>query len=138
MRSPESNEVCQRLKLISTLSEVIREASSLHKRIKNLYKKPPSQITADLDRVSNLAIYGVYLVAEQPKYKGILSHYLSSWQHMESNINGQDLMKAGLEPGPRYAEILTQIRNAWLDEEICNKKEEKALLKSLLAEEDQE
>jgi len=138
MRSPESSEVCQRLKLISTLSEVIREASILRGRLKDIYKQPPSQVTADLDRVSNLAIYAVYLEAGEPKYKGILSRYLSSWQHVESNITGQDLKKSGLEPGPRYAEILTQIRNAWLDEEICNKKEEKALLKSLLTEEDKE
>ena len=138
MRSHQSGEVCKRLKLISTLTDVIQEASSLLRRIKNLYKQPPSQITADLDRVSNLAIYAVYLVVEEPKYKGILSHYLSSWQHIESNITGQDLKKAGLEPGPRYAEILTQIRNAWLDEEISNKKAEKALLKSLLTEEDKE
>ncbi len=138
MRSHQSGEVCKRLKLISTLTDVIREASSLLRRIKNLYKQPPSQITADLDRVSNLAIYAVYLVVEEPKYKGILSHYLSSWQHIESNITGQDLKQAGLEPGPRYTEILTQIRNAWLDEEVCNKKDEKALLKSLLSEEDKE
>ncbi|MEE8356880.1 MAG: hypothetical protein V3R33_06180, partial [Anaerolineales bacterium] len=72
-----------------------------------------------------------------PKYKGVLSRYLSSWQHVESNITGVDLMKMGLDPGPRYSEILTSIRNAWLDEEISTKKEEKDLLRSLLAGEDQ-
>jgi hypothetical protein len=46
-------------------------------------------------------------------------------------------MKKGLDPGPRYSEILTSIRNAWLDEEISTKKEEKDLLRSLLVGEDQ-
>ena len=80
----------------------------------------------------------MYLEAKEPKYKGILSRYLSSWQHVESNITGLDLKGAGLDPGPRYAEILSSIRNAWLDGEIEDKKEEKALLKSLLAGDDQE
>jgi tRNA nucleotidyltransferase (CCA-adding enzyme) len=82
-----------------------------------------------------LAIYAVYLALDEPGRKGILSRYLSSWQHVESNVTGQDLKKAGLEPGPRYAEILTQIRNAWLDGEINTKKAEKSLLKNLVAEE---
>jgi len=137
MRAPESSEVYKRLKLISTLSEVIREASRLRGRLKDLYDLPPSQVTAALDRISNLAIYAVYLEAGEAKYKGILSHYLSSWQHVESNITGDDLKQAGLDPGPKYAEILSSIRNAWLDEEINTKKEEKALLKKLLSEDDE-
>jgi len=94
-------------------------------------------VTAALDRISNLAIYAVYLEAGEPKYKGILSRYLSSWQHVESNITGGDLKQAGLDPGPKYAEILSSIRNAWLDEEITTKKDEKALLKNLLSEDDE-
>ena len=56
---------------------------------------------------------------------------------MESNITGVDLREKGLDPGPRYSDILTSIRNAWLDEDISTKKDEKDLLKSLLAEDDQ-
>jgi tRNA nucleotidyltransferase (CCA-adding enzyme) len=134
MRAPEDSDVCKRLKLVSALSEVIREASRLRSRLKGLDNLPPSQVTAELDRISNLAIYGVYLEAGKPKYKGILSRYLSSWQHVEANITGRDLKQAGLDPGPKYTEILTTIRNAWLDEEITSKKAEKDLLKKLLAE----
>ena len=138
MRSPQNTGINQRLKLVSFISEVIQEASKLRGQLKGLNKLPPSQVTAELDRVSNLAIYAVYLEAKEPKYKGILSRYLSSWQHVESNITGLDLKGAGLDPGPRYAEILSRIRNAWLDGEIEDKKDEKALLKSLLAGDDQE
>ncbi|MCJ7717863.1 MAG: CBS domain-containing protein [Anaerolineales bacterium] len=138
MRSPAESGVSKRLKLVSLLSRVIEEASRLRLTLKSLYKLKPSQVTAKLDRVSNLAIYAVYLEAGEPKYKGILSRYLSSWQHVESNITGADLKEKGLDPGPRYSEILTSIRNAWLDEEISTKNEEKALLKSLLERKDQE
>ncbi|MGB2955730.1 MAG: CBS domain-containing protein [Anaerolineales bacterium] len=138
MRSPLNSGIIKRLKLVSFISEVIREASKLRGELEGLSKLPPSQVTVKLDRVSNLAIYAVYLEVKEPKYKGILSRYLSSWQHVESNITGLDLKKAGLDPGPRYAEILSRVRNAWLDGEIATKKDEKALLKSLLAGDDHE
>jgi len=137
MQSPVGSNVSQRLKLVSYLTRVIEEASRLRLTLKSLYKLRPSQVTVKLNRISNMAIYAVYLEAGEPKYKGVLSRYLSSWQHVESNITGVDLMKKGLDPGPRYSEILTSIRNAWLDEEISTKKEEKTLLRSLLAGEDQ-
>ena len=138
MRSPLNSGIIKRLKLVSFISEVIREASKLRGELKGLSKLPPSQVTVKLDRVSNLAIYAVYLEVKEPKYKGTLSRYLSSWQHVESNITGLDLKKAGLDPGPRYAEILSRVRNAWLDGEIATKKDEKALLKNLLVGDDHE
>ncbi len=132
------SSVSKRLKLVSYLKRVIEEASRLRLTLKSLYKLSPSQVTAKLDRISNMAIYAVYLEAGEPRYKGVLSRYLSSWQHVESNITGVDLREKGLDPGPRYSEILTSIRNAWLDDEIRTKKEEKNLLKSLLTGENQE
>ena len=138
MRSPLNTGIKKRLKLVSAISEVIQEASKLRGQLEGFYKLPPSQVTVELDRISNLAIYAVYLEAKEPKYKGVLSRYLSSWQHVESNITGLDLKQAGLDPGPRYAEILSRVRNAWLDGEINSKKDEKTLLKSLLAGDDHE
>ena len=137
MRSPEDSDVTKRLRLTSSLAGIIREASILRGKLKQLYQQPASFVTVELDRISNLAIYAVYLDADDPKFKGILSHYLSSWQHVETSVTGNDLREAGLPPGPVYTEILSRVRNAWLDGEIDSKKAEKALLKKLLSETDQ-
>jgi tRNA nucleotidyltransferase (CCA-adding enzyme) len=134
MRSPDVKKVCKRLRLVRNLTHVILQAAELRARLGEIFTLPPSQATWELDRISNLAIYAVYLDSNQPKHKGILSRYLSSWQHVESNITGKDLQEAGLAPGPLYAEILTGIRKAWLDGEISSKKEEKALFNRLLDE----
>lgn len=134
MRSPEVKKICKRLRLVRALSDMILQAAELRGRLKELYSSPPSMVTRDLDRISNLAIYAVYLDSNEPKHKGILSRYLSSWQYIESNITGKDLQKSGLAPGPLFSEILTEIRSAWLDGEINSKKEEKALLARLLDE----
>jgi tRNA nucleotidyltransferase (CCA-adding enzyme) len=138
MNIPSYQDICTRLRLLRSLSGVIEQSANLRMRIPDLASHSPSQITRELDDISNLSIYAVYLDLEKPKYKGILSRYLSSWQYIKCNITGKDLQDLGLEPGPRYSEILTQIRNAWLDGEIKNKKDEKKMLQALIAETSEE
>jgi len=137
MNAPAGSDVSTRLRLVRGLAETIRQASELREILPDLAGHPASEATAILDRISNLAIYAVYLNEKKPKLKGILSHYLSSWQHVETNLTGKDLQKEGLAPGPRYSQILTELRNAWLDGKITTKKEEKVYLKKILLEEEQ-
>jgi tRNA nucleotidyltransferase/poly(A) polymerase len=42
------------------------------------------------------------------------------------------LKKRGIPPGPKYTEILRRLRAAWLDGEVKNEEQEKALLNKLL------
>jgi tRNA nucleotidyltransferase (CCA-adding enzyme) len=132
MRSKAVDHVCKRLRLSRVLTDIVKQAAYLRGKLAGLYKQKPSEITAELDRIANLAIYAVYLDTNKPKHKGILSRYLSSWQHIEANITGKDLKEAGIPPGPQYADILSKIRAAWLDGEISTKNEEEALLDDLL------
>jgi tRNA nucleotidyltransferase (CCA-adding enzyme) len=132
--SPNVEQVSKRLRLSRRLSTIVIQAVELRGIIADLCKRKPSEITAELDRISNLAVYAVYLYCSNAKHRGILSRYLSSWQHVKATITGKDLREAGLEPGPLYSDILRRIRSAWLDEEISNKKQEKALLDTLLNE----
>jgi tRNA nucleotidyltransferase (CCA-adding enzyme) len=134
MRSPVNSSVSTRLRLVRALADVISQAAGLLRDLDQLRDKPPSEAAEMLDRISNLAIYAVYLHARDASLKGILSRYLSSWQHIKTNITGNDLQQAGLEPGPRYAEILSQLRNAWLDGKVKTDREEQDLLEGLLRE----
>ncbi len=132
MHAPVGSDVCTRMRLVSGLTDIIHQASELKEKLGDLDGCSASEATGILGRISNLAIYAVYLNTKEPKMKGILSRYLSSWQHVEANITGKHLQEVGLAPGPRYAEILTRLRNAWLDGEISSKKEERGYLKELL------
>ena len=134
MHSPVSSKAKTRLRLLSALSEVIQEASRLCPNLQDLKGLKPSRVTEILDRVPNLAIYAVYLDCKQAEYKGVLSRYLSSWQHIQTEITGRDLQEAGLAPGPHYTEILSRLRNAWLDGEVTSPEEEQDLLEELLQE----
>ncbi len=129
LHAPVGSDVCKRLRLVSGLTDIIHQASKLREILEDLDGRPASESTAILGRFSNLAIFAVYLSTKEPKLKGILSRYLSSLQYVQTNITGKHLQEEGLAPGPRYAEILTRLRNAWLDGEISSKKEETQLFK---------
>jgi tRNA nucleotidyltransferase (CCA-adding enzyme) len=58
--------------------------------------------------------------------------YLSRWNRMRPSINGDDLNRLGVPPGPAYRTILQSLRNAWLDGEINSTDEEGKLLKDLV------
>jgi hypothetical protein len=45
---------------------------------------------------------------------------------------GYTLQQRGLEPGPKFKEILARLRAAWLDGEVQSEEEEVVLLKNLL------
>ena len=94
----------------------------------------PSSAVRTLERIPNLAIYAVYLRTGKTGLKGVLSRYLSSWQHVESTINGADLQEMGLTPGPLFSELLTRLRSARLDGEIDSDQGEQELLERLLKE----
>ena len=135
-RLDQPGEIAGRLKLPSELVDTIQQAADLEAELGRLIDLPASEATAELDQISNQAIFAVYLDLEEPSLKGLLSRYLSSWQHVRPRITGEDLKERGLPPGPRYAEILGAIRDAWLDGEVQTARQEKEYLESLLSSEE--
>jgi tRNA nucleotidyltransferase (CCA-adding enzyme) len=62
-----------------------------------------------------------------------LHAYLEKWQHVKAITTGDDLKQLGLEPGPKYKEILDRLRAAWLDGEVTTREEEYKLRDYLIA-----
>jgi tRNA nucleotidyltransferase (CCA-adding enzyme) len=75
-------------------------------------------------------VYAVWLVVSEQS----LRRYLTNWQNVKPFCTGDDLKKRGLEPGPKYKEILSRLRAAWLDGEVKTSDEEKAWLEKMIAE----
>ena len=73
---------------------------------------------------------------EQRDYAAALAEVLArhnrEWQHVRPHTDGQRLKELGLAEGPRYAEILDKLRDAWLDGEIGSAEAEEAMLRGLL------
>ena len=122
------DSIAKRLDFPAMLTKAARAASALLKRLSALTDSKPSQWTFYLDELPSISVYAVYLMRQEPA----LRDYLVSWRHIRPMITGNDLKARGLEPGPKYAEILRQLRAAWLDGEVKTEEEEKKLLDTIL------
>ncbi|MCD6532844.1 MAG: polya polymerase, partial [Deltaproteobacteria bacterium] len=75
----------------------------------------------------------LYIMAghENQEVKKALSSYLTRLQFIEIEINGNDLIASGLTPGPQFKRIFEQVKDARLDGEVNNRREELALVARL-------
>jgi len=120
----------ERLDFPALLTNAVISASALKKDLPSFKDWKPSQWTFHLDDLPSLAVYAVYLISKE----SALHDYLAKWQYVRPATTGDDLKARGLEPGPRYGEILRRLRAAWLDEEVKNEEEENSLLNRCLLE----
>jgi tRNA nucleotidyltransferase (CCA-adding enzyme) len=124
----EIMSIAERLDFTSDLRYSVWAVSQLKKSLPFLVNSKPSVWTYALEKLPELSVYVVYLVSRE---KALLD-YLSMWRHVKSHTTGNDLIARGLPPGPRFGEVLSQLRAAWLDGEVKNAEEEKELLNTLL------
>ncbi len=120
--------VAKRLDFPTLLAKSARAASALVRWLPTLVESKPSQWTFYLEQLPSIAVYAVYLVRREPA----LRDFLISWRNIKPSITGDDLKARGLEPGPKFAEILRHLRAARLDGDVINKEEELKLLERLL------
>lgn len=135
---PESGaqEVCRRLKLPNTMSEVILDAWRVgHRMIGEPGPTRPSQVVTILDEVSSQAIAAAWLILEgEPEARQSMDMYLTTWRFVVPSIDGNALRARGLPPGPAYRRILWALREAWLDSEVRTVEEEAGFLERLIRE----
>jgi tRNA nucleotidyltransferase (CCA-adding enzyme) len=129
LSSKDIEMLAERLAFPVVLTKAALAASSLLRSMSSFKSWKPSQWTFHLDELPLLAAYLVWLVeSAQP-----LHEYLTNWQYVKPFTTGDDLKKLGLEPGPKYKEILTRLRAAWLDGEVKTKEGELKLRDYLIA-----
>ena len=117
-----------RLAFRADLARDVLAASTLFRDISSLHGAQPSRWAFRLDRLPLPAIYAVYLRTRE----AALVTYLERWCHVRAFTTGEDLKSRGLAAGPRFNEILSRLRRAWLDGEVTNRQDEMALLENLL------
>lgn len=127
---PDIEAIAKRLDFPALLVKAVNSASILQKDLPSFKDWKPSQWTFHLDELPSLSVYAVYLLSRE----NALRDYLAKWQHVKPVTTGDDLKARGLEPGPKFGEILRRLRAAWLDGEVRTKKEEKSLLTRCLLE----
>ena len=117
-----------RLDFTSELHKALLAAVLLKSELTLLKDADPSTWTFRLEQTPLPAVYALWLVSSE----SAIIEFLTKWRHVNTHTTGDNLNARGLQPGPRYKEILTLLRAAWLDGEVKNLQEEKELLNKLL------
>ena len=128
----QARGVIKRLKLPRALKNPIRAACRLWSDLPDMAEAKPSEITARLEKTPALAIYTVYRATSDQHIRATLQDYVTLWKDMSPHTTGHELQARGLPPGPQFKQILTTLRNAWLDGEIEEAAQESELLDRLI------
>ena len=121
-----------RLQFSSDFLASLFATSTMFSTLSSFADIKPSQCVERLGLYPLNAVEAVYFIAPDEKIKDVFFKYLAEWRHVKPHITGDDLSERGLEPGPRYGEIIRRLRAAWLDGEIKSKEQESKLLDELL------
>jgi tRNA nucleotidyltransferase (CCA-adding enzyme) len=122
----------KRLHFTARLMESLVASSKLDPRLRLYADWKASECVVHLDHFPLLAVYAVFLAAPEGESKRALGKYLAEWRHVRPKTTGVQLKALGLQSGPRYQEILSRLRAAWLDGEVSSESQELSLLKELI------
>jgi tRNA nucleotidyltransferase (CCA-adding enzyme) len=128
----EIASVNKRLHFTADLLASLFAVSMMFKDLPSFVGLKPSECVEKLESFPVNAIEAMGYVIEDPQVKELFNEYISMWRYVKPHISGHDLKERGIEPGPRYAVILRQLRNAWLDGEVGTDEEEMQLLERLI------
>ena len=126
--------ISKKLRFQAGLRSALLETRQLCDELPTLDGAKNSVWATRLDHIPPLALYAASLCGIDEPLRFAIMQYLAKWRTVEPYTTGNDLRERGLEPGPRYKEILARLRAAWQDGEINSQEEEIDLLERLLKE----
>jgi len=129
--------ICARLDLTGELSSSIAGFARLMAKVDWLGApaNKASAITRFLDGISATALRaGLICASDDRSVKERMELYTVDWRHRRTTIDGNELIRTGLTPGPIYREILDKLRGAWIDGEIESQDQERELFLKMVKE----
>jgi tRNA nucleotidyltransferase (CCA-adding enzyme) len=88
-----------------------------------------SAITRTLDCCDEYALAMMLLIATSRRVSGRIIRYVNDWKKRKPLLNGNDLKKIGLKPGPKFQKILAELRLAQIDGKISTRQQAKQFVK---------
>jgi len=126
--------IASRLRFKSNLKKLLLATSKLTHALPELNQAKPSEVVHLCADAPHLAIYAAHQSTQDEEIRTLLWNYASQWAAVEPVTTGNDLKAMGLSPSPAFSDILSALRDAWLDGEIHTVEEERALAEKLVAE----
>jgi tRNA nucleotidyltransferase (CCA-adding enzyme) len=128
-------KICKRLRVQRRTIDTIELAQRLRRTLPALAQRcRPSEVVRRLDLMNNAALAAGWAAAASETARDQIVHYAAHLRDVRPLTTGDDLKARGLEPGPHFGAILGRLRDAWLDGEISDAGDERALLARLIGE----
>jgi tRNA nucleotidyltransferase (CCA-adding enzyme) len=124
-----------RLKPKAKEARILRQVAQLRTLVPQLSKKGLSRsgLYRLLRPYSSQAIFLLWLTAKTKPLKKRLELYHHKLACVEPLLDGQDLKRLGVPPGPIYGQILETLRDARLEGKVRSRKGEERLVREFLA-----
>jgi tRNA nucleotidyltransferase (CCA-adding enzyme) len=133
LNEKENEEFMSHLNFSKNSVQAMRQTLQIKAQLHNLQSPglKPSDVYRLLHGYSALAIQANALASESTIANQCLNLYLNKLRYVKLQLNGEDLKKMGIPPGPRIGEILNALLKAKLDGELRTRKDEEKLVNHL-------
>jgi len=130
----ENEQLIARLSIVGELGRNMRQVLQLKPILYTLAESdlPPSNIRRLLKQYSPTAITASALACDSPLVRSRLELYLNVLRYVKPSLDGEDLKRLGLQPGPRMGKMLQALLDAKLDGKVNTLKDEEALVRQWL------
>jgi tRNA nucleotidyltransferase (CCA-adding enzyme) len=134
LTNEENKQLISHLRLTKPQAKTLRDTNSLKDKLESLAdpKLTPSRIYSLLHDYSTPAIIANESASDSPITRRHLQLFLDKLRYVKPILNGNDLLKIGIAPGPHLKEILNRLHEARLDGKVANRKDEEDLVKGWL------
>jgi tRNA nucleotidyltransferase (CCA-adding enzyme) len=131
LTNEESEQLISRLRLPKSLAQTLRDTIGIKTKLQSLANPEltSSSVYYLLHGYSSLAITTNFLACDFPVACQNLNLFLSRLRYVKPALNGNDLARMGIAPGPQIKEILHLLHEARLDGKVTSKQEEESLVR---------
>ncbi|NOZ27340.1 MAG: CBS domain-containing protein [Chloroflexi bacterium] len=138
LSAEDQEQVMTRLRLPAQARSVVEQARYLRDHESQLVQNHlrPSQIYRLLSQAQPGARLVFRVATDSWLARQRLALFEQRLQHVTTELDGHDLRRMGLKPGPIYRRILEALLDARLDGQVHTREEEEALVRALIAEEE--
>ncbi len=128
----ENEELISHLNFPKRLAEAMHRTLQLKAQLNSLANPElkPSDIYQSLHGYAAPAIQANALASESPIVSQNLRLYLTKLRYVKPLLDGEDLKRMGIAPGPRIGETLNALHKARLNGEVKTKRDEERLVHS--------
>lgn len=134
-RLEDLTDFCQRFEETAKNTEyLLYQKECVHKATHDLTRANDHKNSSIVSLFEDIKIEGLLAImacAHKTHVKKAVSLYITTLQHVEPELTGNDLKEMGYRPGPGFKTMLTALKNARLDEKVDSREGERSFLQKV-------